>query len=447
MNPNLLVLFCLATSTPSAEPTAARLFVQDHSTQTVKWADVTVTDKGVFALTPVAEIDGFPKLDPAKQKLVQMKEAKGRVLVGVRDTDEGKFGSGWVMVHAGSKYSEHGDHGHWSFKKKPGVLATKLDAGQGNPAHVYVYDDRFYVANDLKNGYTHLDPETFSRTAGGEPIVGTPRFIPGGGGHITLAVHGGKVGYGAWVDGGGPNKGRVDVTPLSSTLPAIAYTFYLPAGVIHGATACAGKVFLAPADGICWVTADVAATNAKPAVKHIPLGTHDDKPLRVGAFATHGHTVLAVTGKEKAAKLVLIDAKIAEPIPTFVPLVSPAGTRPLTPVIVGTKNPLAFVFHDKAPDADATDTLEVIALDPNGDGNYADAKSLKVLTVGKSQVDGHFGHHDAAADSDGRTLYFTNPGDGTISVLDVKRLAVVATFPVGGKPTSLVVHGGRETDD
>jgi DNA-binding beta-propeller fold protein YncE len=107
----------------------------------------------------------------------------------------------------------------------------------------------------------------------------------------------------------------------------------------------------------------------------------------------------------------------------------------------------AFVFHDRVKDADAEDVLEVIALDPNGDGDLADAKSVKELKVGKSAVEGHFGHHDLAFDGDRKYGFFTNPGAGTVSVLSLKTLDVVATFTVGGTPTALVARGGEDHDD
>lgn len=52
-------------------------------------------------------------------------------------------------------------------------------------------------------------------------------------------------------NGGGPQKGIVDVTRIRPAgSKEIACSFALPSGVIHGATTCAGKVFFAPADGI-----------------------------------------------------------------------------------------------------------------------------------------------------------------------------------------------------
>ena len=449
----ILSVLLTAAAAAAGDPPTTRLFVQDHAARTVRWADVFETADGVVTVGPLADLPGFPKLDPAKQTLVQMKASRGNLLVGVRDDDEGKHGSGWVLAATGVKHSDHGDHSHWGFKRPPLVLDSKIDADQGNPAHLYLYGDSFYLANDQKNGYTRLDPPDWYLTASGKPVVGKPTFVPGGGGHITLAVVDGKVGYSCWIDGGGPNQGKVDVTPLAGTAPKIAYSFALPTGGIHGATACGGKVFFAPSDGVCWVAADPEA-KADPkgvAVKHVSLGKTGDKPNRTGAFSTHGTAVLLVTGKGADGKLVLLDAADADPKPVFVALAGKDGTKPTTPHVVATggKNPLAFVFHDRDKDADETvaDSLDVVALDPNGDGSFADAKVVKTLSVGKSQVNGHYGHHDLAFDADGRLAFVTNPGDGTLQVFDVKTLSVKATVKAGGVPSSIVAYGGRDADD
>ena len=94
----------------------ARLFVQDHQTASLKWADLRVDERNHFTLDPLAAVDGFQTLDPARQKLVQMREAGGLVCVGVRDDADGAFGSGWVLVRSGVGYVDHGDHGHWTFR-------------------------------------------------------------------------------------------------------------------------------------------------------------------------------------------------------------------------------------------------------------------------------------------------------------------------------------------
>lgn len=428
-----------------------RLFVQDLKTCSLKWADVTVGGDKKLVLGPLADVAGFKKFDLAKQKLVQMRESGSLVCVGVRDDADGALESGWVLIQSGVGYGDHGDHGHWTYKKSPAVVDSRLDTKQGNPAHLYRYDGWFYVANDRLNGYTRIDPEQYATNEGRSLGLGKPRFVTGGGGHITLAVVDNKVGYSCWIDGGGPNKGRVDVSAVAGAAnPEPAYSFALPTGGIHGATACAGKVFFAPSAGVCWVEADTGLKlkGDQVKVRHIDLGKEGDKPRRTGAFATHGHHVLFVTGKDAPA-LAVVDAKAPEPKPVMLPLTVRKGTHAVTPEVVTSVDgkTYALVFHDRVKDADADDVLEVIALDPNGDGNLSDAKSVKVLKVGKSAVEGHFGHHAVAFDADRRYGFFTNPGEGTVSVLSLKTLDVVATFTVGGTPTAVVARGGEDHDD
>jgi len=163
----------------------------------------------------------------------------------------------------------------------------------------------------------------------------------------------------------------------------------------------------------------------------------------------HGRYVLFVTGKEESAALVLLDAKEVEPKPITISLNVEKGSKALTPVVGTTPEgkAYAFVFHDHDKDVDVEDALSIVALDPDGDGDCKDAKVVKMLKVGKSAVEGHFGHHDLAFDADKRFAFFTNPGDGTISALSLKTLEVVATYEVGGMPTHLVARGGKETDD
>ncbi len=427
-----------------------RLFFQDHKAGAVQWADVREgTDKKLHLDKPAGVFE-FPKLE-GKQSLVQMRESGSLLCVGVRDGNDGGTGSGWVLVNTGAGYSDHGDHGHWSYKLAPTIADKRLDKEQGNPAHLYLYGGKFFVANDHKNGYTRLDPTEYVKNTAKAVGTGSPRFISGGGGHITLAVADDKVGYGSWIDREGANKGRVDVTAIATDAKREpAYSFHLPSGGIHGATANGGKVFFAPTDGIDWVDADLGLKlkTADVKVNHIDLGKEGDTPRRTGAFAEHGQHVLFVTGKAKA-ELAVLDAKATEPKPVFVPLASKKDTAAVTPECVTAPDgkPYALVFHDKKKDADAEDVLEIIAIDPNADGSYADAKSVKTLTVGKSAVDGHSGHHAIAFDATRRYGFFTNPGDGSICVLCLKRWEVIATFAVGGTPTAIIARGGQDHDD
>ena len=145
----------------------------------------------------------------------------------------------------------------------------------------------------------------------------------------------------------------------------------------------------------------------------------------------------------------LLNAKDAEPKPVFVPLGVKKGTQTVTPEVAMTADgkSYAFVFHDHAKDVGVEDALEIVSLDPNGDGECTDAKVVKRLKVGKIAVDGHSGHHDMAFDAERRFGFFTNPGDGSVSLLVLKTLEVVNTFKVGGTPTAIVALGSRETDD
>jgi hypothetical protein len=375
------------------------------------------------------------------------------VMVGIRDDDDGAFASGWALVHTGARYEDHGDHAHWRYKQPPAVIDRRVDDKQGNPAHLYVYDGAFYLANDQLNGYTRLDPSAYRRDKKGRVTLGKPHFIPGGGQHITLAVSDGKVGYATWIAGGGPHQGRVDVTPVSGGAEKPAYTFTLPTGAIHGAAANSGKVFFAPGDGVCWVQAgpDLKRAGEVVVVHHIPLGKDGDQPRRTGAFATCGPYVLFVTGKGPGSALVLLDARLPDPRPTFIPLDVKPTNRAVTPVVVRTAagEPFALVLHDHEAGTDASDSLRVIDLDPNRDGDCTDAKIARTLPVGKSKVSGHYGHHAVAADADadGRWAFITNPGDGTIAALSLDDWQFKGEFKVGGTPTAVVAHGGRETDD
>ena len=447
--PALLAAVALASATAAdPEPTPpplTRLFIQDAKATTLRWADLRLSESGGFSLGPLTPVKGFPALDPARQKLVQMKEAGGLVMLGVRDDDGGAFQSGYVLVRTGVNHDDHGDHAHWGYAKKPTVPESRLDSAQGNPAHLYVYGGRFYLANDKLGGATRLDPADYRK--GAERIA--PRFVSGGGGHITLAVVDDKVGYATWIDGGGPNKGRVDVTPIAAP-DKPAYSFRLASGAIHGATANSGKVFFAPADGVDWVEADPEhkLKGDEVKVRHIDLGTEGDKPRRTGAFADHGRFVGVVTGKDAPA-LVLLDAAAPEPKPLTVPLPPAPGTAAVTPVL--TAGPggraFAFVFRDRSKGSDAPDRLDIIELDPNRDGDCADAKFVKSLAVGKSAAEGHAGHHEMSFDADRRYAVFANPGDGSISVLSLTNLDVVATLNVGGTPGAIVAVGGADGGD
>lgn len=425
-------------------PRVARLLWQDRDKDSMMWGEVHSGEKWIVSASPVKD---FPKLDVEKQDLVQMEHAAGHLLVGVRDNDDGKFQSGWVVVDTGVREEPHGDHTHWKFVSVPSTKGSRLDTDQGNPAHLYLYGGHFYLANDRKNGFTQLDSESLAV----KPVSECGTFFPGGGSHITMAAVENAVCYSTWIDGGGPNMGRVDVVNLKKIDgEKITYSFKLPTGVIHGATANSGRVFFAPADGVCWVDADLSLTKSAETVvvNHISLGKEEgaEKPNRTGAFVNHRNWVLFTTGgSEGKSCLCLLDAKATQPTVIKLPIEVAEGLSLTTPEVVlasGGKR-YAFLFHDKK-EGELQEQLTIVDLDPNGDRDLSDAAIAKTMPVGASKVDGHHGHHSISFDSEGRLACFTNPGDGTIWVMSLKDLTVRAKSIVGGTPGAIVAIGAPE---
>jgi hypothetical protein len=427
---------------PKQPKVLTRIVWQDDDAKVLRTADLL--DGDTLQLGPVAMVSGFPQLDAKRQTLVQMEAAQGMVLVGVRDDDDGKFQSGWVLVDSGVEEEEHGDHSHWHYPKSPRVRASVLDDKQGNPAHLYCYENSFFVANDKLNGFTWLNPRSIGAKDEAAAVCRKAAFHQGGGGHITLAAVEQKVAYATWAGRDGENKGRIDVTLLNPDGNLrIAQTFHLPHGGLHGATANAGKVFFAPSDGICWV--DAASTAMPPQIHHISLGKEGEKPRRTGGFTTFEKHVAFVTGSGDSATLCFLDATSASPQVSELSLKFAKGNRPTGLEFVKPRqgSPLAFVFQDHAADTEGPYRLTIIAVDPNEDGNWQDAKVHHELDVGKAKVEGHGGHHCVAFDDDRRRAIFTNPGDGTISILSLSDFKIVAQFSVSGTPSKLVALGGR----
>ena len=439
-----LAFFSQACDAGDRGPRIARVLWQDRDKDTLMWGEVHGGEQWIVSASPVKD---FPKLDREKQDLVQMEHAEGHLLVGVRDNEDGKFQSGWVAVDTGVREEPHGDHSHWKFVGLPSVRGSRLDTEQGNPAHLYLYNGHFYMANDKKNGFTHLNPKDLLA----KPAKECGNFFAGGGNHITMAAVDNAVCYSTWIDGGGPNMGRVDVVNLKKTDgDKIAYSFNLPTGVIHGATANSGRVFFAPADGVCWVDADtsLSKTAETVVVSHISLGKDEgaEKPNRTGAFINHRNWVLFTTGGgESKSSLCLMEANATPPRIVKLPIAVEEGLTLTTPEVVlaaGGKR-YAFLFQDKK-EGDKQEKLTIVDLDPNGDRNFSDAAITKTLPVGASKVDGHNGHHAIGFDSEGRIACFTNPGEGSIWVLSLKDLTIRAKSIVGGTPGAIVAIGAPE---
>lgn len=437
---------CAAGNLQAEGAIATRVFYQDDSGPDLKWTDLSVGNE--LSLSSVRLVSGFPKLDPKRQTLVQMESSRGFIMVGVRDDDDGKFQSGWVLIESGVVEEEHGNHSHWYYSHEPRVRAVRLDDKQGNPAHLYQYQGAFYLANDKLNGFTRLDPGSITPTDTSASILAKSAFHRGGGGHITMAAFENTVGYSSWIDRDGPNQGRVDITLLSSQGNSQEPQFInLPHAGIHGATTVMDKVFFAPSDGICWFTSPRGSNVSPSAIKveHLSLGKIGDKPVRTGGFTTYENHVAFTTGSGSDSAVWSIDASRQKVQAVQLKLPMNKANRPAGFEIVKRRIglPLGFVFHDHPADVDAPNRLSILDLDPNADDSWSDAKEVLVLAIGKAKSVGHGGHHSMSFDADRKRAVFSCPGDETLNFLSVNDWKETSAFTVGGTPSKVIAIGGR----
>ncbi|MFN3150618.1 YncE family protein [Bremerella sp.] len=451
---HFLIIFALLTSTVflhaeevhTGDTPFMRIIWQDRDTKTLRWGQFSQVGSQI-QFKKHDMVEGFPQLDEKRNELVQMERIGRVVVVGIRDDQDGQYQSGWAAIDMGVRSHSHGDHDDHVYKEPPHVLASVVDQSQGNPAHLYQYEGLFYLANDRLNGFTKLDPLHLLR----QDDQQQGQFFRGGGGHITLAAIDGKIAYSTWAARDEENNGRIDVSDLSETgEDAVAYSFQLPVGGLHGATTSEGRVFFAPSDGIYYVDADVNLKHSPESIElhHLSLGKDEqsDQPNRTGAFATHRNWVLCNTGKHDAAALCLIDAAAAKPSIIKLPIDTPDGlslTTPTTVVTAAGKN-YAFLFQDRK-DGDLAEKLVIVDLDPNADRDLSDAKVVKHLPVGPSQVTGHYGHHEIDFDADRRWAVVTNPGSGKLQLLSLADLEFRGEYEVGGMPTKVLCVGGEQT--
>lgn len=433
-----------AAPPPGSKRAVMRVFFQDAESATLRWADLLATTPPQLSTPQV--VAGFPQLDPQRQSLVQMAAAGGKLLVGVRDDEDGEFQSGWVLVDSGVEEEDHGDHSHWYYNSAPQVIATQLDEAQGNPAHLYCYEGVFYLANDRIGGFTRLDPSAIPQGADEAQIRSLAAFHVGGNGHITLAVAG-ELAFATWLSRDETNARRIDATRVSPTGSSeIAYSFHANSGRLHGATSASGKVFFAPAEGIDWI--DVAASTraaGDTVVHHLDLGSEEGVAYRTGAFLNHGGHVLFLSGRGPQSFLGLIDARREFPEIKRVAVDVDPASRASAPAVVNTRpfGAIVTVFHDHPQAVDAPHVASVIQLDPNRDGDYSDARLLKRIDVGPSRVEGHGGHHAMVTDAAGRFALISNPGDSSVQILSLADLSPQSTATLSFVPGSVVAIGGR----
>jgi hypothetical protein len=88
------------------------------------------------------------------------------------------------------------------------------------------------------------------------------------------------------------------------------------------------------------------------------------------------------------------------------------------------------------------ESLAIVDLDPNSDGNYADAVLAKSIPVGPSKIEGHSGHHDVCFGPRRRWAFISNPGEGSLWVLSLEDLEIQVKIQVSGTPTHVLAVGG-----
>lgn len=445
----LAVVFCLSAVTGSSADAQAvrnrilmRVFWQDRETAQLSWADITSGDKWGIKR---AWIHGFPMVDAENQELAPMKHHNGVLVTGVRDHQDGTLQSGWISVDTGVFEEPHGNHTHWKYAGLPQVTGMKLDAHQGNPGQLSVSENIFYLAHDQKNGFSQLQPSLLKQASSASESA---KFFSGGGSHIALAAVNDAVAYSSWDDESGPNGGRVDVVPLRQAgMPKIAYSFQLPSAAIHGITHNSGKVFLAPADGICWVKVDLSLKETAESVQvnYLSLGQDElsDRPVRTGTFSNARNWVLCTTGEGDQSKLCLINAESADPSVVKVNVPAADGLRLTAPeTVLSLGNRYAFLFQERTDAVNGVqEQLTVVELDPDRNRDFSDARIRTTIPVGASRTEGH---HAIAFDAYGRYAAFTEPGEGILNLFSLQEMQVVARFKVGGSPDRIVAVGAPE---
>jgi len=416
-----------------ASRTLCRLFWQDRDEGTIRTANLRTKLDG-FA-TESLSIEGLSQINLERNSLVQMALSGTNLIVGVRDNQDGKHSSGWLVIDTGVEEESHGDHSHWHYQQSPKLLSEKIDANQGNPAHVYRYGQRVYIAQDKSNGFSMVQSEA-GRT--------TDTFFEGGGGHITIAALKDQIAYASWIDRSGDNAGRIDVVNLRVTDGKPKYSFKLPKGGIHGATACGNRAFFAPSEGIYWVDCDFDFEKTSESVKlnYLPLGDQENQGYRTGSFESFANHLICIANcKNCPPALCVIDGTTPSPkVSRYVcgDLEPSQRLSTLRAVTVNGK-PYAIAF---AESKDLQDQLLVFELDQNRDRKFDDLNLLKTIEIGNSKVEGHSGHHGIDFIKDSNNAVITNPGDGTIQILDMNDWKISKTLSVQGQPTRIIALGG-----
>lgn len=421
--------------------TNTRVFWVDQETQKLTWGDIVTTDK--WALK-TGTVDGFPKTD-SKAKLSTLHDRNGLVIAAASRTESDKKKSRWFAIDAGVYQEPHGNHFHWKYTGRPTVTQTIEEDRQGEALRVASNGDQLYLIGD--RGYT-ADNLNNLRIRG--TTTKTSQFFPATDRPISqLAVVDNSIGYSAWEDREGKHAGQVDVINLMNSAKP-AYSFKLPSGNVSATTVNSGKVFFAHKEAVSWVVPDrsysLGGDNVKINKVNPPANQQFKLDTAPAALVNERNWVVFTSGKGESSKLCMINAAATSPTIMALPIKVADGlqlSQPTTVLSLGKR--FAFIFQQRAqPTSDVTEQLTIVELDPNRDMHFGDARIAKTIPVGSSLIKDDSGHHQICFDDYGRFAVFTNPGDGTLSVMTLQDLNVRVNFKVGGVPTKIVAVGAPE---
>ncbi len=420
-----------------------RVVWQDAKDKSLHWGEFLQVGPSIVFQNQ-GKVSDFPNLT-GNQRLGTMERIDNLLVLGVRGGPQGQPQGGWLAVDLQVAEHPHGDHSDYTYGNPPRVIHSALDDSKKYPIHLYEYNKEFYLANDPLNGFIRIDPNKLM--SGGKDANGV--FYQGGGGHITLATVGKKVGYSTWMGETKSGKGKIDVVDLSKPgKESVAYSFESPTPGLHGAIANSGRVFMAPSDGIIWVDADLDLNQSADSVKvnHLSLGKNpvDQRPYRTGAFTDHKDWVFFLSGSDDDAGLCMVQASAATPEVWKLLVPTQPGLRLGLPECVTARSGknYALAFQTKRA-GDATEQFTIIDLDPNQDRNFSDATVAQSFAVGDGGVEGYYSYHSVCVDDDKRFAVFTNPADGEICLFSLDKLKVLSRQKVGGIPTGIVAVGGE----
>ena len=427
----VLFSFCYSASAQNVrQKTITRIFWQDRESQKLSYADLATTDKWHIKR---GWVKGFPQPANINHTLGPMLLNDTQLLVGTVGENENKL----IKIDSGVYQRPHGSHFHWEYTNVP---QSNFQLQMSSAFKLASTTPRSAFYNLTSGGFAKADWNSSNANASSFNV---------GGKQGALAIANETVGYAAWPDTEGENAGRVDVFSPHANPSSSAYKFNLPAGGIRAAAAASNKIFFSNQDGISWVTADISLSKREQniPVAKIANSSIDELGSVPREFTSEWNWLLFVTSNSDGqANLGMINATTPNPnvlklnIPIEKGLVLSA---PSTKLSLGKR--YAFLFQERADAAsDLQEKLVVVELDPNHDGSFSDASVKAMVNVGKSKIDGDFGHHNICFDDYGRFAVFTDPGDGIINIMTLNDLTVRAKFRVGGNPDRIVAVGSPE---